>query len=186
MATKSSENRANLHAAFVVQIRQFIAGTILFNQRVADQVGFSLTDMQCINVLEILGPATPGRLAVCTGLTTGGVTVMLDRLEKAGYIKREANPDDRRSVLVRVNPKKLEKINSYYDGINQRLGAFLSTVPEEELESVVRFFAEMNSIRTSEADARGAGRASDVGSAAEAGKRARRSAVSARAGTRES
>jgi DNA-binding MarR family transcriptional regulator len=135
----STENRRALHAAFVTQIRQFIAGTILFNQSVADRVGLSLTDMQCINLLELLGPSTPGKLAASTGLTTGGVTVMLDRLEKAGLVKRQPNPKDRRSVLVKVDAKKLRKVNSFYSGINQRLEAFLSGRSEAEIQSVITF-----------------------------------------------
>ncbi len=143
----STENRLALHAAFVTQIRQFIAGTILFNQSVADRVGLSLTDMQCINLLELLGPSTPGKLASSTGLTTGGVTVMLDRLEKAGLVKRQPNPKDRRSILVKVNARKLQKINSFYSGINQRLEAFLSGRSEAEIQSVISFLSSMNAIR---------------------------------------
>jgi DNA-binding MarR family transcriptional regulator len=144
----STGNRRTLHAELVAQIRSFIAGAILFNQKVADHVGLHLTDMQCVNLLDLLGPVTPGRLAECTGLTTGGVTVMLDRLEKAGVVKRERNPNDRRSVLVRVNPKKLRKINALYEGINVRLEAFFSETPEAELRSVADFLARMNAIRT--------------------------------------
>jgi len=143
----STENRLALHAAFVTQIRQFIAGTILFNQSVADRVGLSLTDMQCINLLELLGPSTPGKLAASTGLTTGGVTVMLDRLEKAGLVKRQPNPKDRRSILVKVNARKLQKINSFYSEINQRLEAFLSGRSEAEIQSVITFLSSMNAIR---------------------------------------
>jgi DNA-binding MarR family transcriptional regulator len=58
---------------------------------------------------------------------------MLDRLEKAGLVKREPNPNDRRSVLVRVNPRKLRKINALYAGINERLETFLSETPEAKL-----------------------------------------------------
>jgi DNA-binding MarR family transcriptional regulator len=144
----STENRAALHAGFAGEIRRFIAGTILFNQKVADRAGLHLTDMQCINLLDLLGPVTPGMLAERTGLTTGGVTVMLDRLEKGGFVKREPNPNDRRSVLVRVNPRKLRKIHAEYAGINQRLEAFLSEVPETELRLVVKFFARMNALRS--------------------------------------
>src|SRR5580704_15386689 len=126
----STVNRTALHAELTRQIRRSIAGSILFNQKVADRVGLRLTDLQCITLLELLGPVTPGTLAECTGLTTGGVTVMLDRLEKAGYVKREANPQDRRSVLVRVNPRKLKKIQALYEGINQQLESSLSEMPE--------------------------------------------------------
>lgn len=143
----STANRIALHAELVRQIRRFIAGTIIFNQKVAERVGLHLTDMQCINLLELLGSVTPGTLAECTGLTSGGVTVMLDRLEKAGFVKREPNPNDRRSVLVRVNPKKLEKIRALYAGINQQFEASLSEMPEAELKSVVNFFSHVNTIR---------------------------------------
>lgn len=144
----STENRTLLHAELVSHIRRFIAGTILFNQRVADRAGLHLTDMQCINLLELLGGSTtPGRLAEGTGLTTGGVTVMLDRLEKAGFVKREPNPNDRRSVLVRVNPKKLRKVNALYGGINRQFEALLHETPEAELRSVLAFFLRMSTIR---------------------------------------
>jgi len=103
--------------------------------------------MQCINLLDLLGPVTPGKLADCTGLTTGGVTVMLDRLQTAGFVKREPNPHDRRSVLVRVNPRKLQMINALYAGINEQLDALLSETPEAELQLVANFFSRMNAIR---------------------------------------
>lgn len=143
----STENRAALYEEVVHQIRHFIAGTILFNQKVADKVGLHLTDMQCINLLELLGPTTPGELARHTGLTTGGVTVMLDRLEKGGYIKREPNPKDRRSLLIRVNPKKMEKVNAYYGEINQKFGAILENTSEADLKTVVEFLARSNRVR---------------------------------------
>jgi DNA-binding MarR family transcriptional regulator len=144
----STQNRALLHASLVRQIRHFIAAAILFNQKVADHAGLRLIDMQCMGVLELLGPSTPGKLAECTGLTTGGVTVMLDRLEKAGYVKREKNPNDRRSVIVHVNPKKLQKMNVYYAEINEQLEVFLAAMPVSDVGTVVEFFSRLNSVRT--------------------------------------
>ena len=143
----SSERRAELNASLIAHIRQFIAGSILFNHQVAERTGLRLTDMQCMNVLELLGPSTPGTLAACTGLTTGGVTVMLDRLEKAGYVKRAPNPADRRSVLVSVNPKKLKKMGAYYDRITRQTIEVFDGIPQAELEVVTRFFTRINAIR---------------------------------------
>jgi DNA-binding MarR family transcriptional regulator len=117
------------------------------NQQIADRVGLRLTDMQCINVLELMGPSTPGELARFTGLTTGGVTVMLDRLERGGYLKREPNPRDRRSVLVHLNPAKLKKIQAFYDEINDRMTALLDETSERELRSVVKLLSKMNESR---------------------------------------
>jgi MarR family transcriptional regulator, organic hydroperoxide resistance regulator len=143
----SSPDRAQLHETVVRCLRQFIAGSILYNQQVADRMGLRLTDMQCINVLDLMGPSTPGELARSTGLTTGGVTVMLDRLEKGGYVKREPNPRDRRSVLVHLNPAKLKKVHAFYGEINQRIAALLDETPEAELRSVVNLFSKMNRSR---------------------------------------
>ena len=122
-------------------------GKCLYNQQVADRVGLRLTDMQCINVIDLMGPSTPGELARFTGLTTGGVTVMLDRLEKGGYLRREPNPRDRRSVLVHLNPTKVKKMQAFYGDINQRMAALLDETPERELRSVVNLLSKMNASR---------------------------------------
>ena len=143
----SRSDRARLHEAVIGCLRQFIAGSILYNQQIADRVGLRLSDMQCINALELMGPSTPGELARFTGLTTGGVTVMLDRLEKGGYLKREPNPRDRRSVLVHLNPAKAKKLQSFYGEVNQRMAALLDETPERELRSVVNLLSKMNASR---------------------------------------
>lgn len=143
----SNRNRSPLHTEMMVQLRTFSSGAILFNQKVAERVGLHLTDMQCMNLLDLLGTSTPGKLAEFMGLTTGGVTVMLDRLEKAGCIRREPNPGDRRSVLVRVNARKMEKINAHYAGLAEQMDAFLEALPVAELEKLVGFFKQMNGLR---------------------------------------
>jgi MarR family transcriptional regulator, organic hydroperoxide resistance regulator len=148
----SSPSHAQLRETVVRCLREFIAGSIMYNQQVADRVGLRLTDMQCINVLDLMGPSTPGELARSTGLTTGGVTVMLDRLEKGGYVKRVPNPRDRRSVLVRLNPTKLKKVQAFYGEINERMVALLDETPDRELRSVVDLFSRMNASRTAGPD----------------------------------
>jgi DNA-binding MarR family transcriptional regulator len=148
----SSKQREALYAALLGDIRQFIAGAVLFNQQVAERVGLRLTDMQCLSVLELLGPSTPRKLAEGTGLSSGGVTVMLDRLEQAGYVKRTPNPEDRRSVLVSVNLKKRRKLMAHYDQITRQTVDVFQETPEAELEAVERFFRRVNAIRVERAD----------------------------------
>lgn len=131
----------------VTEIRKFIAGTIFFNQRVADRFRLNLTDTQCLNVLELAGSATPGQLAAQTGLTTGGVTVVLDRLEKAGFVKREPNPEDRRSVIVRTVPEATAKIQAMYVQINRELGQLLASYSDKDLDVLTGFFAKANALR---------------------------------------
>ena len=70
-----------------------------------------------IHTLQLYGPSTPTRLAAATGLSSGGVTVALDRLEKGGYIRREPNPADRRSLLIHINPARLLKLKGIYENV---------------------------------------------------------------------
>src|SRR5271154_106136 len=94
----------------VLEIRKFIAAAIFFNTQAAEKAGLGLTDMQMVHMLQLYGPSTPSRLAEWTGLSSGGVTVALDRLEKSGYIRRGANPADRRSLLITLVPARLRKL----------------------------------------------------------------------------
>ncbi len=103
----------------VLEIRKFIAAAIFFNTQTAEKVGIGLTDMQMLHMLQLYGPSTPSRLAVWTGLSSGGVTVALDRLEKAGYVRREANPEDRRSLLVALVPARLQRVAGHYDEVER-------------------------------------------------------------------
>jgi DNA-binding MarR family transcriptional regulator len=139
-------NEKSTSETLMLEMRRFIAGVILFNQQVAEEVGMNPTDMQCIHLLQLMGPMTAGKLAECTRLTTGGVTVALDRMEKAGLVRRERNPGDRRSVLVHLEPQTLAHIESHYGEIGARTAALLQSYPERDLKTVLAFFTRMNSL----------------------------------------
>jgi DNA-binding MarR family transcriptional regulator len=134
----------------VFEIRKFIASVIFFNTQAAEKVGLSLTDMQMIHMLQLNGPATPGRLATWTGLSSGGVTVALDRLQKAGYIRREPNPADRRSLLVTLAPVRMRKIAAMYGDVEGETRRLLGTLPAGDLEAVIRFFEALRAVRARE------------------------------------
>lgn len=143
----STRRAAVRHKSLVMEIRKFIANAIFFNQKVAEHFNLNLTDSQCLNILEMAGSATPGQLAERTGLTTGGVTVVLDRLEKAGFIQREPNPRDRRSLIIRPVTAALEPLHAMYADINQGLGKLLAGYDERELGIIVDFFEKSNRMR---------------------------------------
>jgi len=71
-----------------------------FSRAAADRLGIGSSDMECFDLLSIHGPMTAGRLAELTGLTTGAITGVVDRLERAGYARRERDQHDRRRVIV--------------------------------------------------------------------------------------
>jgi MarR family transcriptional regulator, organic hydroperoxide resistance regulator len=132
----------------VLEIRKFIAAAIFFNAKAAEKVGLGLTDMQMLHMLQLYGPSTPSRLAAGTGLSSGGVTVALDRLERAGYIRRKPNPDDRRSLLVALVPTSLAKIAGLYEGVESETRRLLATLSPHDLEAVIRFFEAMGAGRS--------------------------------------
>lgn len=134
----------------LLEIRKFIASAIFFNTNAAEKIGLSLTDMQMIHVLQLYGPATPGRLAAWTRLSSGGVTVALDRLQKAGYIRREPNPADRRSLIVTLAPVRMRKAAAIYQDVEQETRRALATLPKGDLEAVIRFFETLRAVRTEE------------------------------------
>jgi DNA-binding MarR family transcriptional regulator len=81
------------------------------DQRAAARLGLNRTDLRCLGVLAGTGAMTPSELARALGLTSGGLSIALDRLERAGYVNRSPHPEDRRRVVVEVT------------GLTQRLGA---------------------------------------------------------------
>jgi DNA-binding MarR family transcriptional regulator len=128
----------------VIEVRRFIAGAILFNERVAADLGLNASDLQCLGLLQLQGSATPGELAKCASLTTGGVTVLLDRLERAGYVRREPNPKDRRSSVVRPDPARLRQLERIYHSKGEALVQALSKYNEHELRTILDFFRKVN------------------------------------------
>ena len=71
----------------------------------AKRLGVNRTDLLALNAIENAGGLTAGELAVAAGLTTGAVTGVIDRLERAGYARRVADPSDRRRVKLEVTPE---------------------------------------------------------------------------------
>ena len=65
-------------------------------------------------------------------------------MEKAGYIRRRPNPDDRRSLLVVLVPSAVAKLKRLFEGVQARGRALIKTLPERDLEAVLRFFEAMN------------------------------------------
>jgi DNA-binding MarR family transcriptional regulator len=131
----------------VLEIRKLIASSIFFNAQAAEKAGLGLTDMQMVHMLQLYGPSTPSSLATWTGLSSGGITVALDRLEKGGYLRREPNPADRRSLLITLIPARLRKIAALYEGVENETRRQLATLPQSDLEAVVRFFESLHAVR---------------------------------------
>jgi DNA-binding MarR family transcriptional regulator len=115
--------------------REMSTETIMFHQSVADVLGLHITDHKCLDLIRQYGAMPAGRLAELTGLTTGAVTGIIDRLEKAGYVRRANDPKDRRRTIIEpVRNKKWErKIEAIFIPFHQRMHKLLSSYSDSEL-----------------------------------------------------
>lgn len=103
MTSATRKVPADVLAKFGQLNRELSTMTVLFHSRIAEQLGLSGTDHKCLElVLRAEEPITAGRIAQLSGLSTGAVTGVIDRLEQRGFVRRVRDPHDRRKVLVEV------------------------------------------------------------------------------------
>jgi DNA-binding MarR family transcriptional regulator len=110
----SRESRDDLLASLNDEFRLQGVVTDIADQAVADLMGLNRTDARCLDIIERLSQVTAGRLASESGLSTGAVTTVLDRLERAGLARRVTDPADRRRVLAEVTPKSRRLTDEIY------------------------------------------------------------------------
>lgn len=146
MSSGPQEKGAELRRALVQELRQFHGLGASFFRAAAGRVGMSITDMQVIDILESSGPMTAGQLAELTGLTTGAITGILGRLEEAGLVRRERDPEDGRRVIVRLvaDEEKMRTIGPIFDAIGKAWDATASDYDNEQVALLVAFLKRSN------------------------------------------
>lgn len=112
----------------------------------------TVTDMQVIDILDSTGPATAGQLADLAGLTTGAITGILNRLEEAGLVRRERDPDDGRRVIVRLAPDKdkMREISPVFDSLEQVWNETASHYDDEQIAFLLEFLEHSNAMSRKE------------------------------------
>ena len=118
-----------------------------FDNLAAQRLGVNETDLHCLNIIQNAGGVTAGQLAKESGLTTGAVTGVIDRLERIGFARRVADPDDRRRVKLEVTPKFYSRAEKIWGPVaedwSKALGRQFST---EELNLIISFLRRTNEI----------------------------------------
>ena len=114
--------------------RKLTRSSLMLQYAIAEKMNLNPTDAECIDFLMEMGPSTAGDLARITRLTTGAITSVIDRLQKGGFVKRENDPDDRRKVIIRLNPKKHEKATQYYAAMAKDVYELYSGYSESNLK----------------------------------------------------
>ncbi|MHB1599763.1 MAG: MarR family transcriptional regulator, partial [Acidimicrobiales bacterium] len=90
-------------------LRAFLRAVDVFDEAVSERLGINRTDLRCLDLLEQHRPMTAGALAEASGITTGAMTFVLDRLEGAGFVRRQRDEGDRRRVLVDLEPEGADR-----------------------------------------------------------------------------
>jgi DNA-binding MarR family transcriptional regulator len=128
-------SREGIIQAINQKFREISTETIMFHQAIADVLGLHITDHKVLDFIYRYGPMPAGRLSELTSLTTGAVTGIIDRLEKAGYVRRVNDPKDRRRTIIELtrNKKLQRKLEDIFTPLSMRMHKVLSSYSDNEL-----------------------------------------------------
>jgi DNA-binding MarR family transcriptional regulator len=119
----------------------------MHSRAIAGRAGLNDTDFECIDVLDWTGPITAGELGRRVGITSGAVTGVLDRLEGGGWVRRTADPNDRRRVIVELcplgpdgpNPERYEEMAEAFAPLQRDIEGIVDGLTDEQLETIVEY-----------------------------------------------
>ena len=139
-------NHLELLESLEDQSRELSTRTVIFHHFIGERLGLNPTDHKCLDVIIRAGMSmTASQLADETGLSTGAITGVVDRLEKAGYVRRKRDPNDRR--LVFINPlldKAMVKLSPIFDPIKKAGRNLYSKYTDEELTLILDYIISCN------------------------------------------
>ena len=132
-------SRDELMAALESAMRAVSGQGVLYSQALADRLGINSTDLECLDIIILQGPLPAGDLARASGLTTGAITGVVDRLAAAGFATREPDRADRRKVLVGVLPAVERKVLPLARQMQEGMAALLSRYDDAQLSLLLDF-----------------------------------------------
>ena len=120
-------------------LRELRIQLALLNYSVGSEVGLKDIDLDCLDILDTVGPLSPSALARRAGLHPATMTGILDRLERGRWIVRERDPSDRRAVVVRVLPDRYADLLRLYQGMSRSMNKLLAGYSDSELQTIADF-----------------------------------------------
>jgi DNA-binding MarR family transcriptional regulator len=141
---KGDMDRSALMTALNRAMRDASGQGVIHSQMVAERLGVSSSDLECLDFIVMRGPLTAGELAEATGLTTGAITGVIDRLEQAGFAQRERDAHDRRKVLVKFQPGAERRIMPLFKPMERASMAALESYSDKELSFLLEFLTRLS------------------------------------------
>jgi DNA-binding MarR family transcriptional regulator len=143
-AAAESSGRAGLFMEFATAVRRTGSLMQLMGQAAADRIGVNATDLNCLNILSFRGQMTAGELAKETGLTTASITGIVDRLENAGFVRRERGTTDRRRVTIHLNTgRAIAEVTPVFAPMMADFREIAASYTDDELRLIVNFYSRM-------------------------------------------
>jgi DNA-binding MarR family transcriptional regulator len=141
------ESKDLLIAEVIMRYRIATNRDVAFDKLAAARLGVSVTDLNCLNIVESRQGVTAGELAAESGLTTGAVTAVIDRLERAGFARRVRDEQDRRKVKVEVTPAFYDRAREIWGPVAAEWQqAIADRFTVDELETIVAFLTEVDAL----------------------------------------
>ncbi len=143
-AQRDKLRRELLHRLGMDLGRELSAHTVFFHEQVAQRLGLNATDTRCLDLISRAGvrEMTAGDLGRATGLTTGAITGILDRLEASGLVERIRDVNDRRRVIVRACTETAGRLSKVYEGLGAAMMKLVSGYTTSELELICGFLEQ--------------------------------------------
>jgi DNA-binding MarR family transcriptional regulator len=116
------------------------------DEAAARHYGLNRTDMRALDLVGREGPIAPTELARRLGFTTGGITTVIDRLERAGYVLRRPSATDRRRLVIEISDSTREKDIAVFGGLFERTQALVATYRDDAELALIRGF--LDDVRT--------------------------------------
>ncbi len=134
-----------------------------FDEGLAKKLKLSRTDMRCLDLIGRLGPLTAGRLAEESGLTTGAVTFILDRLEEAGMVTRRRDTEDRRRVWAEIVPEARQRLQRLQQPVAEEMRQVAQRFKADDLAIVRDFMRQAKEVFERQVSGPAAGEAKGAG-----------------------
>ncbi|MGW0749664.1 MarR family winged helix-turn-helix transcriptional regulator [Streptomyces sp. NPDC002587] len=120
--------------------RDYVDAVGLHGLAGAEAAGLQASEWYALSRITLAGGLTSGELAAGTGLTTGATTRLIDRLERAGYVRRTADPADRRKVVVEAVAGTSAEVEAVVGPARRRIADVLAGYTPEQLDLLFDYF----------------------------------------------
>ncbi|MGP6175124.1 MarR family winged helix-turn-helix transcriptional regulator [Corynebacterium sp. A21] len=136
---------SELVARVRIALQRQLVDAVLGNEMVARQHGLLVTDLQTLHLLVLREDVrTPRQISATTGMPASTVTKLVDRLEAAGYLRRTADPNDRRRTILELVPEKIEPLRHLYGRSDDEFDALTRTFNHSELETIISYLESVS------------------------------------------